>query len=376
MHSLLQLFSVPLRQILSTLSSEIQRQVQEIRVRERRPLEVGWGVHYSFVSAAGGLCDNPVQAYVPSREDCSILLENLTQHSLYSFEEELRRGYITIDGGHRVGLAGRTVLEQGKVKLLKDVASFNIRIAREHQGTGNKVLPYLMDDLSRSVHHTLVVSPPQQGKTTLIRDLARLISSGPAVPGADRLERGYKVGIVDERSEVAACVRGIPRFNLGPRTDVLDACPKAEGMMMMIRSMSPEVLIVDEVGRPEDAAAIREALHAGIRVIATAHGSDMDDLRKRPVLQDLIEENVFSRIVVLHGRLGAGTLEGVYNARGERLSPALGSREAAAPHLHGAGESVSLRKRPGGFTAGSAPLDWTGNAAFGRSKAEGESERC
>ncbi|OXM88182.1 stage III sporulation protein AA [Paenibacillus rigui] len=320
MHSLLRLFSVPLRQSLSTLSNEVIQEIQEIRVREGRPLEIGWKDRYSFVSLALGLCDNPAQAYRPTREDCAVLLENLTQHSLYTFEEELRRGYITVQGGHRVGLAGRAVLELGKVKLLKEIGSFNIRIAREKQGAGAKVLPFLMDEMGGGVHHTLIISPPQQGKTTLIRDLARLLSTGPSDAGARGLQRGYKVGIVDERSEVAACVRGIPRFELGPRTDVLDACPKAEGMMMMIRSMSPEVLIVDEIGRPEDAQAIREALHAGIKVIATAHGGSLDDIGKRPVLQSLIAEQVFSRLVILHSRFGVGSLEGIYDSRGAKLS--------------------------------------------------------
>jgi stage III sporulation protein AA len=262
----------------------------------------------------------------------------LTQHSLYTFEEELRKGFITVAGGHRVGLAGRTVLEQGKVKLLKDISSFNIRIAREHTGCAVKILPYVVDASSfGGVHHTLIVSPPQQGKTTLIRDLARILSSGTAAaegapsmvpspispvsrsPQTLALERGYKVGIVDERSEIAACARGVPRFDLGPRTDVLDGCPKAEGMMMMIRSMSPELLIVDEIGRPEDATAIHEAIHAGICVIATAHGLNYADISRRPVLKELLADEVFTRIVVLGKQPVTGSLESVYDAQGHPI---------------------------------------------------------
>jgi stage III sporulation protein AA len=283
-------------------------------------------------------------------------LEMLTRHSLYTFEEELRRGYITVEGGHRVGLTGRTVLEQGRVKLLKDITGFNIRIANERKGSAAKVLPYLLDQHPgyQGIHHTLIVSPPQQGKTTLIRDLARILSSGPA-GGGSILSRGYKVGIVDERSEIAACDKGIPRFELGPRTDVLDACPKAEGMMMLIRSMSPEILVVDEIGRMEDATAIHEAVHAGIRVIATAHGLNHEDVRQRPVLKELLTEGVFSRIVVLGNREGAGTLEGVYDALGKRLTlPAELSRPVEA------GQAVWKEERgsPG------AKLDWTGNASL------------
>ncbi|PZE22062.1 stage III sporulation protein AA [Paenibacillus xerothermodurans] len=340
MQTLLQLFSVPLRQRLLTLPTEILQDIQEIRVREMRPLEVGFGRSYGFVQSVGaGLCAEPERAYVPSREDCAVLLEMLTQHSLYTYEEELRRGYITVVGGHRVGLAGRTVLDNGKVKHLKDISSFNIRIAKQVIGTGERALPYLLDAHSGpGIHHTLIVSPPQQGKTTLLRDLARIISSGASdnytgssignggsVAGKHMaMGRGCKVGIVDERSEIAACVKGVPRFDLGPRTDVLDGCPKAEGMMMMIRSLSPDVLMVDEIGRPEDAAAIHEAIHAGIRVIATAHGLHQEDVRRRPVLRELLAEGVFGRVVVLNDRAGSGSLEGVYDAQGRRVTLAAG----------------------------------------------------
>nr|WP_282943485.1 stage III sporulation protein AA [Paenibacillus sp. RC67] len=351
MHSLLRLFSVPLRQRLATLPEQVIQEIQEIRVREERPLEIVWGQKYSFVAALSGLCEDPTLAYRPTREDCSTLLEMLTQHSLYTFDEELRRGYITVQGGHRIGLAGRAILEQGKVKHLKEITSFNIRVARELKGAGSHVLPFLVDTSSVSIHHTLIVSPPQQGKTTLIRDLARLISGGTASGSIYGLGRGLKVGIVDERSEIAACDRGVPRFDLGPRTDVLDGCPKAEGMMMMIRSMSPEVLIVDEIGRQEDAAAIHEAIHAGIRVIATAHGLHHGDVRRRPVLKELLDGEVFNRIVVLNKRAGAGTLEGVYDAKGDRMELAkpVESISEASLSRHDVKDSL---------------LDWTGNAAL------------
>lgn len=292
-----------LRILLSGLPPDVQASVEEIRVRESRPFELSWGDGYAFLDERGQMVTQEERAYKPTRQDCLTLLEMLTNHSMYTHEEELRRGFITIAGGHRVGLAGRTVLDQGGVKQIRDVSSFNIRIAREIQGVGKQVLPHLFDPILRSIHHTLVISPPQQGKTTLIRDLTRLISRGEW--GANAIATtGKKVGVVDERSELAACVKGVPRFDLGPRTDVMDGCPKAEGMMMMIRSLSPDVLVVDEIGRPEDAAAIHEAVHTGIRIVATAHGADYEDVRMRPVLKQLLEEGVFTRYVILHRRKG------------------------------------------------------------------------
>jgi stage III sporulation protein AA len=370
MDALLQLFSAPVRQRLATLPKSMLQHLQEIRIREGRPLEIVWGGGYGFVSRQSGGCDDPQAAYSPTREDCAELLENLTLHSLYTFEEELRRGYITVEGGHRVGLTGKTVLEHGKVKHLKDITGFNVRIAHERKGAAVQVLPYLMDVSPQyaTVHHTLIVSPPQQGKTTLIRDLARLISSGSAESGSGsggRLGRGFKVGIVDERSEIAACRRGVPRFDLGPRTDVLDGCPKAEGMMMMIRSMSPEVLIVDEIGRAEDAAAIHEAVYAGIRVIATAHGLNYRDALQRPVLRELFGEGVFSRIVVLSSKQGAGTLEGVYDAMGSQIR-----LNEDGTGLGAAVRSGWKEERGSPPATAAAALDWTLNSALRPNQAQ------
>jgi stage III sporulation protein AA len=299
--SILPLLPPVLRTAVSLLPAAVLGGAEELRIREGRPVEVVYGGgQYGFVSQDGHLAVQAEGACTATKEDCRQLLELLTRHSLYSFEEELKRGFITVEGGHRVGLSGRTVLEDSKVRMIRDVSGFNIRIAREVQGCGRPVLPRIVDEREKTVHHTLVISPPGHGKTTLIRDLARMISAGdwllPDFGG------GKKVGIVDERSEVAACVRGVPRFEVGPRTDVMDGCPKAEGMIMMIRSMSPEVLVVDEIGRPEDARAIHEAVHAGIRVIATAHGASREDALQRPVLRELAEAGVFRRFVTLRGR--------------------------------------------------------------------------
>ncbi|WP_058303708.1 stage III sporulation protein AA [Gorillibacterium timonense] len=307
------------KSVMSKLPAEVTLRLEEIRIREGRPLEILYGGKHAFPDSLGRLFASPQNAYVPGREECSRLLDLLTRHSLYSYEEELRRGYITIAGGHRIGLAGRAILEGGKVKLLKDVTSFNIRYARQVKGCGVKVLPLLIDPDSSSIHHTLVLSPPQQGKTTLIRDLVRLLSEGTReLPG------GRKVGVVDERSEIAACVRGVPTFDLGPRTDVLDGCPKAEGMMMMIRSMSPEILVVDEIGTAEDAEAVWEAMNAGIRVIATAHGRDLAEGSSRPALKRLLQEGIFTRLVQLT-RQGERFETKVRELAGQRL------RQARAP---------------------------------------------
>ncbi|MFC0214196.1 stage III sporulation protein AA [Paenibacillus chartarius] len=316
-----------LQRCLRPVWRDAEPELEEIRVRAERPLELRLASGSRFVGECGRFVRQQ-EAYRPTAFDCAAILELLTNHSAYSYEEELRLGYITIPGGHRVGLAGRAVLESGKLRLLRDVSSFNFRLAREVKGAAKPYLSSLLDPQARTVHHTLIVSPPQHGKTTFARDLIRMLSAGEWPDGDSRLaayDRGLKVGVVDERSELAACVKGIPRFDLGPRTDVLDGCPKAEGMMMLIRSMSPQVLVADELGRPEDAAAVREAIHAGIRVIATAHGDDADDVRRRPALRELLSEGAFRRIVALRREPGRMLQATVWDEQGKViLAPPVG----------------------------------------------------
>lgn len=328
MQPILLFLPATIRKMIEKLPANMRDNLEEIRIREARPLELVVDSESRFIAPDGSLAAGQEQSYKPTKDDGLKLLDLLTNHSLYTFEEELRRGYITIAGGHRVGLAGKTVLERGEVKHIRDVGSFNIRIAKAIPGIGRDLLSAIWDDSASSVHQTLIISPPRQGKTTLIRDLARLVSSGEAA-GAPRMRTGLRVGIVDERSEIAACVKGVPAFDVGPRTDVLDGCPKAEGMMMMIRSMSPEVLVVDEIGRPEDAAALQEALHAGVRVIATAHGRHAADVRDRPVMRRMLEDRMFARLVELSRCRRTGTRFTVWDAAGRKLAELSARAEAA-----------------------------------------------
>jgi stage III sporulation protein AA len=306
-----------IRSAITRLPGEILAQVEEIRLRYARPLQVCYGGQDAFVTLQGTLSPDPASGHRIDEEDVHQTLNLISHSSLYALEEELRRGYITIPGGHRVGLAGKALLDgQGQVRSLKEISAFNLRVARDITGAADPVAGLLIEPAACRLHNTLLISPPQCGKTTLLRDIARRISTGTL---HHRLA-GLKVGIVDERSEIAASWRGVPQHDLGPRADVLDACPKAEGMQMMIRSMSPQVLITDEIGRPEDGEALLEAIHAGVAVITTAHGFGLDEVRRRPVLRQLYELGAFSRYIVLSRRRGPCTVEGVYDRTGERLA--------------------------------------------------------
>lgn len=225
----------------------------------------------------------------------------LAGSSLYALEEELRRGYITLPGGHRAGVAGRAVLRGGEVRTLKEVSGINIRVARPCPGAARPLLPLLLDQRG-CIRQSLIISPPRAGKTTMLRDLARLLAEGEGC-------RPHRVGIVDERSEIAAMRDGRPQLDVGLRSDVLDGCPKAEGLMMLLRSMSPEVLICDELGGEEEIRALHAAANAGVKVVATAHGMSEEELRRRPGLSKLLEEGCFERLALLSRRQGPGTLE-------------------------------------------------------------------
>lgn len=276
-------------------------EIEEIRIRINRPIEVMLGGKSIFLP------------YIVLPDDALHLLNKISHHSIYALEEELRRGYITIDGGHRVGLAGKVILEAGKVKAIRDISSFNIRIAKEKIGIADSLVPLLFD---KQWQHTMIIGPPQTGKTTLLRDIARIISTG----NQEYSIAAQKVGIVDERSEIAGCVNGIPQLTFGARLDVLDACPKAEGMMMMIRSMSPEVLIVDEIGRLEDSEAILEAVNAGIKLMLTTHGESFEDIQNRPSLQMILNQGIFQRYIELSRQKGPGTITKIKDKHGKEIT--------------------------------------------------------
>lgn len=281
--------------------------IEEIRLRADKPLMISKGGQDYFINNTGGVSLSYADSTIITRQDIDKTLQLMCNYSIYAIEEELKQGFLTLTGGHRVGISGRGVIEGSRIRTLKNISGMNIRIAREVKGCGNKLVNLLFSD---GIKHTLIASPPGCGKTTLLRDMIRILSWGEG-----DITRGYKVGVVDERSEIAGCYMGVPQKDVGIRTDVLDACPKAQGMIILLRSMSPEIIAVDEIGSMEDADAIENAINSGVKVIATVHGKDIKDIMSRPGIKSLMDKKSFEKVVLLTRKNGPGTIDDIINVK-------------------------------------------------------------
>ena len=264
------------QQQMHRLDSNTKQHIQEIRVYKNKEILV--------------ISDNRRIQLSGKIEGDTIrqILNHLMQFSYYAYEEDLAKGFVTICGGHRVGICGKAVVEKGKVSLLREISSFNIRYAREVIGCSDNLMHHILD--GNKINNTLLVSPPAYGKTTLLRDITRNLSL-----------KHFKVAVCDERSEIAGMHDGISSYQFGTMVDVLDGCPKAEGMMMLVRSMSPDVIIADEIGRSEDLNAIEICQHSGVAVITSAHGYSMND----------VDTGLFSKVIFLSNTPHPGSVREV-----------------------------------------------------------------
>ena len=237
--------------------------LREIRLRTNRHITLNVGGNIT------------VTRYVATKEDLLYCVKNACNSSIYAFIDEIKNGFVTIKGGHRIGVCGKVIIRDNKLENIVDFNGVNIRIAREVKGCAN--------DLGETVKDsTLVISPPGCGKTTMLRDISRILGEK------------NNVSVVDERGEIAGCYNGIPQFDVGEMTDVLDLCPKKYGIELVLRAMSPDYIITDEIGK-DDITSIKKGILCGVKFIASAHGSSIEEVIERLD----IDKNTFSNYILL-----------------------------------------------------------------------------
>ena len=288
--------------------------IEEIRIRANKPLILNANNKDYFynlkLNRLDSKLDNP---YIVSKEDVEQTFQIVCKYSIHSFLDDIKKGFITLKGGHRVGLVGKVIIEDGQVKNIKHISSLNIRISKEVLGCSDKVMHHIINGRN-SVNNTLIISPPQCGKTTLLRDIIRNLSNGNKLFNFD----GLKVALIDERNEISGSYLGIPQMDIGIRTDIIETCPKDIGIMMLLRSMSPNLIVTDEIGNINEIKALYTALNGGVSLITTVHGDSIEDIRNRKELSSLLDKELFKKVIILSAKNGPGTIEKIYDLEEKR----------------------------------------------------------
>lgn len=305
--------SINLREMIKSISRD-NVNIEEIRLRSLKPLIVNSNnKDYFYNTKLNKLDLNMNNPYIVSKDDIEQTFQIMCKYSIHSFIDDIKKGFITLRGGHRVGLVGKTIIEDGQVKNIKHISSLNIRISREVLGCSDKVLSHIIRGKNK-INNTLIISPPQCGKTTLIRDIVRNISNG----NKEFAFKGMKVALIDERNEISGSYLGIPQMDVGIRTDVIETCPKDIGIMMLLRSMSPNVIVTDEIGNIDEIKALYTALNGGVSLITTVHGDSIEDIRNRKELSNLLDSELFKKVIILSAKKGPGTIEKIYDLEEKR----------------------------------------------------------
>ena len=286
MDEILRYFPNKIYQIFSNLLQEnpqIANELQEIRIRVDKPIILKLREK-----------DLILQYNILQTEILQIV-ERLCENSIYAYKNQICEGFITIKGGHRVGLTGSCVIENGKITNIKYISSLNIRIAREVKNCSTRILREIIDIENKTIYNSIIVAPPGRGKTTILRDIIRRISDG-----IEEINfRGKTCGVVDERGEIAAMYKGAPQNDVGIRTDIIENVSKNKGIHMLIRTMTPEIIACDEIGSKEDVEAIHYALYSGVKGIFTMHGKNVEDIKNNKQIYELIENREIQKIVFL-----------------------------------------------------------------------------
>lgn len=281
----IQVLPEPLRTCALHVDEQCMTQAEEIRLRMGRVPTLVLPEGEKELPDAGEVAGELLER----------LVEIASRWSLHTVLEQLRGGYLTVEGGHRLGLCGTVIYEGGQMQNLRHISGADLRVARQIQGTAGPIADRLWQD--GRLENTLILAPPGAGKTTLLRDLIRCISEGESGPA-------LRVAVVDERGELAATWQGYAQMELGRHTDVLSGCPKALGIPLLLRGMNPQVIAVDEITVQEDIRAMEQAVGCGVVLLATAHGNGVEDLQRRPLYRRMMDEGIFRNLITIHGKGG------------------------------------------------------------------------
>lgn len=284
-YSIVSMLPVRFREICHNMVN--LKELEEIRLRVNSPI--------MFYDRNGEINEKGNELTVKD-SDIKETIEYISGYSLYAYEDEIKEGFLTIRGGHRIGLAGKVVLEKGRIKNLTNISSINIRISHEINNIARPVASYIFENGIKSV---LIISSPGIGKTTFLRDLIRT--------GSDDYRK--KIAIVDERSEIASSYMGKPTNDIGKRTDVLDGCPKDMGILMALRALSPDIIAVDEIGGSRDLECVNKAFNCGVNIFATIHAGNIKELQEKEGFEQIIKNKSFKSYVVLKKTHGTRSVE-------------------------------------------------------------------
>ncbi len=312
---LCKIFPDRIQRMLLVLDDSVQRSAQEIRLRVNRPIHICIGAENLFITPKGKVTKQLQPDCVAiTADELREVFRAVCGYSVHSHQAEIAQGFVAFAGGHRVGLCGTAVINDGAIEGMRDVSSLNIRIAKQVFGCAAEVLKYT----DYGCKGILLAGPPSSGKTTILRDLARQLSSGVACPVK-------KVSLIDERAEFAAMWQGIPQNDVGITTDILSGYNKRDGILMAVRTLSPDIIICDEIGREADIDALKTGATCGVKLIASVHASSMEEVLSKPFVKELAFLGAFKTVVLLEGRSNVGKVKQVlcledYYDKDNRLS--------------------------------------------------------